>query len=416
VSQHVVVVGAGVIGLCTADALIDRGYRVTVLERDREPGNGCSYGNGGIVVPSHFVPLAAPGMVRQGLLMLRDRQSPFGVSKLTDLATLGWMARFARASNPGHVERSAPLLKELNLQSRTLYEGLVANLGVDVGYAKRGLLMLSRTHAAHEAESRLADQANRIGLRATLLTNDDLKRLEPDVEMDVAGAVHFEDDAHLTPPVFMEAMRRKLLACGAEIRYGISASGFRTENRTVKSIETDQGPLEADEFVVAAGAWSNALARSLGLKLPLLAGKGFGMTITDPPETPRIPAILTEARIAVTPMVDGVRFVGAMELGQPGVAPSAGRVEGMRRRIPEYYPSFTGDRLGAPVWSGNRPCSPDGLPYLGRTRRADNVVIATGHAMMGMSLGPVTGLVVSKIIAGDPPGIAIHLLDPDRYD
>jgi D-amino-acid dehydrogenase len=345
-----------------------------------------------------------------GLKMLRSRQSPFGFERLFDLQLIGWLARFARTSTRAHVERSAPLLRDLNLASRRLYEELVAALGEDVGFAKRGLLMLSRTHAAHDAEASLVAHANRLGLTVKVLGPNDIHRVEPGVQTDVVGAVHFEDDAHLSPPTLMDALSKAILRKGVTIRSGVEVVSLRGNQ-----LQLSDGRMEADEIVVAAGAWSSCLAQSLGLRLPLVSGRGFGFTATDPPERLTIPSILTEARVAVTPMPDGVRFVGTMELGQPATVPDSPRVEGMRRSIPAYYPAFTESHLEAPVWCGLRPCSPDGLPYVGRTSRANNVVFATGHAMMGMSLGPITGRLVAETVAGDTPSYPLALLSPDRY-
>ncbi|AIE84206.1 NAD(P)/FAD-dependent oxidoreductase [Fimbriimonas ginsengisoli] len=410
--KHVVVIGAGVIGLCAAEAMLRRGFRVTILERDAEPGNGCSYGNGGIVVPSHFVPLAAPGMMAMGIKMMANRRSPFGFDRPWNLEALDWTVRFMRASNQAHVARSAPLLRDLNLASRAIYEELVVGMAPEVGYEERGLLMLCQTAKALDAEARLAEDANKLGLKAVVLDGQGVAAVEPNVWMEVAGGVHFLDDAHLTPATFMREMRGRILAAGGEIRDGLAGDDFRTADNHIQAA----GGVEADEFVLATGAWSGQVARKLGLRLPMLAGKGYGLTVANPPETPSLPAILVEARIAVTPMTDGVRFVGTMELGPPGLRQNPARVEGIRSSIPRYYPNFTpGSLEKSPVWTGLRPCSPDGLPYIGRPKRYRNLIVATGHAMMGMSLGPISGKLVAELAANDTPSIALNLLSPDRY-
>ena len=394
--KRIAVIGGGIVGLCAADALLERGFGVTVFDRDAGE-DGCSWGNGGLVVPSHFVPLAAPGMVAMGLRMMRDRRSPFGLARL-DLETLAWSARFALAGTKAHAARCAPVLRDLNLASREIYARLADEMGLP--YARRGLLMLSKTQKAQDGEAHLAEDANRLGLRATVLGRDEVARVDPDVQMDVAGGVLFEDDAHLTPAVFMRGLRARLLARGAVF--------LQEEIKDPKAIQ-------ADAVVLAAGSWSGELSRSIGLRLPLMAGRGYGITATKPPQTPRIPSILTEARVAVTPMADGVRFVGTLELSGPVVQPTSPRVEAMREAVRAYLPAFAPETLNGPVWCGLRPCSPDGMPYVGRTARAPNVVVATGHAMMGMSLGPITGCLVAEIVAGDPPSIDLTLLNPDRY-
>jgi D-amino-acid dehydrogenase len=179
-----------------------------------------------------------------------------------------------------------------------------------------------------------------------------------------------------------------------------------------------EGEIEADEFVLCAGVWSEPLARELGLSLPLMAGKGYSLTLPRPPRRPHLPAILTEARVAVTPMGESLRVGGTMELtsrDQAGrIAPA--RVQGIVSSVARYYPELTPDDFrGVPAWSGLRPCSPDGLPYLGRFARFDNLSAATGHSMMGMSLGPVSGKLMAEILCGEPPSLDVSALSPDRY-
>ncbi|RYG37572.1 FAD-dependent oxidoreductase [bacterium] len=413
--KHVVVIGAGIVGLCAADSLLRRGFRVTVIERDATPGEGCSYGNGGLIVPSHFEPLAAPGMVMTGLRMLRSKESPFGFAGFPGLEMAGWMARFMRSANAGHVERSAPILRDMNLASRALYENRYAD--VEAGYERLGELMVCRTEAALAGESRLAKEANHLGLKTTVMTRRDLADFDKGIEYDAAGAVYFEDDAHLTPPLFMPALRARVIAAGAEVREGVEVKGFRTKDGKIEAALLDGGELPADEFVLAAGSWTGKLATKLGLRLPLLAGKGYGFTVKQPPAIPSYPAILVEGRVAVTPMRDGVRFVGTMELGLPGPAvPNESRLRGMRKAIADAYPVYRDfDLTQIPAWSGLRPCAPDGMPYIGRSGRIANAIFATGHGMMGMSLGPVSGEMVAEVAENALPSIPLALLSPDRY-
>lgn len=407
-----VIVGAGIIGLCTADKLVSQGHRVTVLDREPKPGEGCSYGNGGMIVPSHFVPLAAPGMIGMGLKMMLNKKSPFGIDGITDLDVIGWVARFMRAANKGHAERCAPLLSQLNLASRKLYTEYFSTMASDAGFAERGMLMLCSTPKGLDHEAELAKQGNALGLHTRVLDRAGIAELEPDLQINAIGGVYFQDDAHFTPSAFMAALTQHLMDRGAEVRYGVDVSRVQVRGRKVVSVED----IEADEVVFAGGSWTGELAKTLGLRMPMLAGRGFGTTVTNPPQTPRCASIMVEARVAVTPMTDGVRFVACMELGKPKLTPNLNRVQGMREGIEQTYPAYRFSELATtPIWTGLRPCTPDGLPYLGRTQQYDNIVIAAGHAMMGMSLGPITGKLVSEVIAGDTPSIPLDLLSPDRY-
>ncbi len=411
--MRVVVIGGGVVGLCSAYSLAKRGYEVVVLELDKNPGTGCSTGNGGIVTPSHFVPLAAPGMMMTGLKMLMNPKSPFGFTSMFSLETLGWIAKFTKASTKNHVERSAPVLRDLNLASRSLYADLAKVL--DIGYEQNGLLMLCQTQAALDEEAHLAEKAKQLGLLTKVLDAQGLEQKEPGVRSAAIGGVWFRDDAHLTPLAVIHSLRERLAKMHVEVRDGVEVQSFNTKSGVIHSVATTAGNVGGDEFVLAAGAWTGMLARKLKLKLPMLSGKGYGFTVPNAPIKPTMPAILVEARVAVTPMLDGVRFVGTMELGSPDQKINEARVSGIKESVASFYPSVSSDLLAQPIWKGMRPCSPDGLPYLGKTRAAANLTIAAGHAMMGMSLGPISGEIVTQLIAGESPAIDLKLLNPDRY-
>jgi D-amino-acid dehydrogenase len=412
-SSEVLIIGAGVVGLCIADELLSTGLSVTIIDNGA-PAEGCSYGNGGLIVPSHFVPLAAPGMVRLGMKMMLNPKGPFAFQGLSNLENLAWAARFMRSATRENVQRCAPLLRDLNLRSLRLYEKVVDELDTSVGFEKRGLLMLSRTESAHKAEARLAGEATALGLRTSVLDPQQIRQLEPDLTVDCLGAVLFHDDAHLTTHLFMHALRAHLQRRGAQF-VSDTARVLNVTNAKVTSLTSGGDDYEAGEYIIAAGAWSGEIAGTVGLRLPLLAGKGYGFTVPDPPQKIRTPAILTEARVAVTPMSNGTRFVGTMELGPPNLTVNRDRVQGMRESIGAYYPSFTGEPLDQPVWAGLRPCSPDGMPYIGRTERASNLLIATGHGMMGMSLGPVTGELIRQLLTGQTPTVPLELMSPDRF-
>lgn len=417
-SRTVAIVGGGVVGLCCADALLRRGFEVTVIDSDAER-QGCSYGNGGIIVPSHFVPIASPSMLRLGLAMMVDRTSPFGLSRIPNLEMISWIGRFVRAANKRQVERASPVLKTLNLTSRDLYEELIGRLGVDVGFSRTGCLMLCKTEEGFRDEVQLAKKASALGLNVKVLQGMGLVEAEPGIIVSAHGGVLFRDDAHLTPAVFMDALRSYLEGHGVRFIEG-RASGFESSGRNIRCVRTSEGDVEAELFVLAAGAWSGQLARKVGFKMPLLSGRGYGFTLPLQDSRPTIATILVEARIAVTPMLDGTRFVGTLELGPPEPGVSESRLQGMRRDIPDFYPSLhpsleTGLKAHDSVWHGHRPCSPDGLPYIGRSKRVENLIVATGHAMMGMSLGPVTGMLVGQVADGEETSLGLGLLAPERF-
>ncbi|MFM7320065.1 MAG: NAD(P)/FAD-dependent oxidoreductase [Armatimonadota bacterium] len=415
-SRTVVVLGGGVIGLCCALHLSRSGWNVVVVERGRPDHDGCSLGNAGMVVPSHFVPLAAPGMVGYGLRRMWNPESPFALRPRLDAELLDWGLRFLRSCTREHVDRSVDLLRDLNLRSRTLFEELSTTLDDDFGLVRRGLLMLCRTRHALDEETRFAERSRSLGVPAEVVQPDRLAELDPDVEMSAAGGVYFPKDCHLSPRRFVAAVKRELERSGARFVWEAEATGWERAGDRIRAVRTRQGDLGGDAFVVAGGAWSSALARGLGLRLPLQGGKGYSMTLPNPPRTPRLCSILVEARVAVTPMPEGLRIGGTMEIVGKDLRVDPRRVEGIRKSVPAYFPAFDRESLrGVPVWSGLRPCSPDGLPYVGSVPGCSNVRIATGHAMMGLSLAPVTGELVAADLDGRTTDIDIQRLAPARH-
>ncbi|HEY5315354.1 MAG TPA: FAD-dependent oxidoreductase [Pirellulales bacterium] len=420
-SRHVVIVGGGVIGLCTAWYAVRRGLRVTVVERGGPQRDGCSFGNAGLIVPSHFVPLAAPGMISLGLRMLGNPESPFYVKPRLSWDLLRWGYRFWRAATADRVRRSAPLLRDLHLASLASYEELAEQCGHEFGLQREGLLMLCKTQQALEHEAQTAHMARELGLAAEILDAAQTAARDPGTRYDIVGSVYYPRDAHLAPDRLMRALQTRLEAQGVCFAWHAEAKAWQTSavssgQRRVVWVEAGGQRLEADEFVLCAGSWSPATAQGLGLTLLVQAGKGYSLTLQQPRALPRLGAVCVEARLAVTPMMGRLRCGGTLELSGRNQTIDPRRVRGIVRAVPRYYPDFREeDFVGVEPWCGLRPCSPDGLPYLGRTARYSNLIVATGHAMLGISLGPITGRLVAQLLCHERPAIDLALLSPDRH-
>ena len=412
-SKQIVIIGAGVIGLSVAAECARRGHRVVVLDRG-DGSQGCSLGNAGMVVPSHFVPLAAPGMVALGLKWMWNPESPFYIKPRLDMDLLAWAYRFWRSSTRSHVERAAPLLRDLNLASRAAYVRLACE--EDFGLVQKGLLMLCATEKGLEEEAHAATCARDLGIPADVLDARQTANLDPNVTMNIAGSVYFPRDCHLQPERYLAALQRRVLASGGSIERGTEVLGWKREAKALRAVATSSGDIQADEFILCGGSWSTKTAQDMGLRLPMQAGKGYSLTLPAPVERPQICAIFTEARIAVTPMADSLRFGGTMEIAGLDESVTQRRVQGIIKAVPRYYPKFDPAQFeGIQPWRGLRPCSPDGMPYLGRTQTAKNLTIATGHAMMGLSLALVTGELVGQIIDGERTSFDLEMLSPDRF-
>jgi D-amino-acid dehydrogenase len=416
-NKRVVIIGSGVIGLCTAYYCARRGFDVTVVERNTAQRDGCSFGNAGMIVPSHFVPLAAPGMVKLAFKWMWNPASPLYIKPRFDSDLLGWGIKFMRSANAAHVHRSAPLLRDLSLASRKLFEEFATAPNGDFGLVRKGLLMLCKTYHALEEESKMAAQARELGVPAEVLDARKTAALDPDVRMEIAGSVYFPLDCHLTTRRFMAVLQSQIEALGVTFFWGsVAVRAEANSNGKIQSLTTSTAAIEADEFVLCGGSWSSAFARELGLQLPMQAGKGYSLTLPKPRQLPQICSICTEARVAVTPMDGALRVGGTMEIAGLNEDVNPIRVRGIIDSFCRYFPEFQpSDFDGVQPWRGLRPCSPDGLPYIGRTSRFANLSIATGHGMMGLSLGPITGNLMAQILSGEKPQLDVSMLSPDRY-
>ena len=416
-SKHdILIVGGGVIGLCCAWYLSLAGRKVAILHRDPSRKEACSDENAGMVVPSHFIPLAAPGVISQGLKWMLNPKSPFYMKPRLDPALWSWCWKFFRHANATHVENSKHLLSTMSLESRRLFLQLAEELDFDL--AKRGLMMLCSTEAGLEEESVVAAMADEVGVQAEVCDAARVRELDPKIQMDVVGGVWFSQDCHLDPLIFLEELRKGIHSRGG-VFLDAECKSFTQSNGRVVSIETEKGELLTAEYIIiAGGTWSGELTRQLNLNIPMQGGKGYSLTLNKPVELPQLCSLLKEARVAVTPMGSKLRVGGTMEICGTDLSVNRKRLQGIIEGFCEFFPAFTpSDFAGLDAWSGLRPCTPDGLPCIGAVPDLQNVTVATGHAMLGLSLGPVTGKLVSDLVTNGKPGMDVDLLKlaPERF-
>lgn len=416
-SKSVVICGGGIVGLSCAYYLARDGWAVTVVERNAEGADSCAQGSAGYVSPSHVIPLAAPGMVWKGLKWMTSSRSPFYIKPRLDLELVRWGWHFARSCTPAHTERAAPVLRDLCLGGRELFVDLAAETRDSFDLKREGLLNLCKTPEGldHEIHG-LAALANRLGVEAQVLDARQTAALEPGIKLDVLGSVYFPIDAHLTPRKLMPALLQRVKELGVTFRWQTSVRGWRTVGGRVAAAQVEGGEIAAEEFVLAGGSWSGSMLRGLRVRVPMQAGKGYSLTLERPRFRLTKPMILTERRVAVTPMGDQLRFGGTMEISGHDDRVRPERVEQIIAGARFFLPELTDtDFAGVKPWFGYRPVSPDGLPYIGRFGRHPNLTAACGHAMLGVTMGPTTGLLVSEILGDRKPSIALDLLQPDRF-
>ncbi len=413
--MNIGIIGGGIIGLSSAYYLNKSGHKVTIIDQG-DLKDGCSFGNAGMIVPSHFIPMATPGMISKGIRWMFSSTSPFYVRPRLSGDLIKWGYQFYKHSTKEHVERSIPALKEISLLSKAMYQQLAKELPFDFGYNERGLMMLFQNAETEKEERETAHLANKIGIEAHLLSAEEVQKLEPDVKVKVRGGVYFPGDGHLTPQALVSQLITFLKVRGVTFQTQTTVEDFIIESERIKLIKTSKGEFYFDEVVIAAGSWSGLLAAKLDLSLPMQAGKGYSFTLQKVKKNIRIPSIFLEARVAITPMGNTLRFGGTMEISGVDHTISMNRVKGIVDSIPRYYPDM---KVAMPmkenVWHGLRPCSPDGLPYIGRSKKIRNLILATGHSMMGVSLGPGTGKLISEIVNQENPSISLDTFMPERF-
>jgi D-amino-acid dehydrogenase len=369
-----------------------------------------------MIVPSHFTPLASPGIVAQGIRWMFDSKSPFYVKPSLSWPLIQWVYQFLRKANRKNVEHGAPYLRDLSLLSHSLYKELSASPDFDFSLEEKGILMYFKTQKTAEEEIHNAGIARTLGLDAELLTREQIQLLEPGVELNIMGAVHYHCDAHLNPYKLMTQLKKYIIINGGLIHTNDPVLSMEIQHGEVKKIKTKENDYAADVFILAGGSWMPELTKMAGMNIPLMPGKGYSITENKPAIKLNIPAILCEARVAITPMNGLMRYGGTMEIAPINHYINMKRVEGILEAVPKYFSNLQPKMPDTKnIWYGFRPCSPDGLPYIGSSKKIKNLMVAGGHSMMGLGLGPATGKIISEICNHQQTSIITDAFDPERF-
>ncbi|MCW5517342.1 NAD(P)/FAD-dependent oxidoreductase [Muriicola sp. Z0-33] len=412
--KKVVVIGGGIVGLSCAYYLQKDGHQVTVIDKS-DMKAGASYVNAGYLTPSHIIPLASPGMMAKGIKWMFNSSSPFYMKPRMDMDFIKWAWHFNTSSTKKNVERAIPLIKDINLLSKDLYTQWhqSGELG-DFQLEKKGLLMLYKNPKEGQHEREVMIRAIDEGLEARQLSLEELSHLQPNLNREIQGAIHYQCDAHTSPGEIMERLIEYLKEKGVTIKSGTEVMNFNFEGDVLQGVITSDNTFTADEVVLASGSWTQNLSKKLGLNISVQPGKGYRINVHRP--TPvTLPAVLMEAKVAVTPMRGFTRFAGTMELSGINHKIRQERVRAIAKAAANYYNGLTiNNEEISQARCGLRPVSPDGLPYIGRTSKWNNLSIATGHAMMGWSLGPATGKLIAEIISQRPTSMALDGFNPER--
>ena len=413
--MKITIIGGGVIGLCSAYYLQKEGFEVTVIDRGGLT-DGCSFGNMGYMSPSHFIPLASPGIIAEGLRYMLSSNSPFYIKPRLNIDLLKWGYHFWKNSRAKNAEKNAPHLSALLLLSRNLVNEMRDEIGDVFDMEEKGCLMMCRQQKTLEQEFYLADDAEKFGLNVVRLNAQEVQELEPDIALNVAGAVLFKDDCHFNPEKMMGALHRYLANSGVKFQLNTCVTGFEISHHTITAVITDKGKFDVQQLVLAAGSWLPVLSKMMGIKLLLQAGKGYSYTYPFIERNIKYPAIMVDGRCAITPWGNQLRIGGTMELSGINHKVIIERMKGIYSAARNFYPGLKIDMPPADkIWCGLRPVTPDGLPYIGKVSGYPNLLIAGGHAMLGISEGTGTGKLVSELLRNKKTTLDMHAFNPLRY-
>ena len=412
----VLVVGGGIIGVCAAYYLARGGAAVTLLEEHQVGGPmASSYGNIGLLVPSHSTPVAEPRVISRGLRWLFDPDSPLYVRPRWDADLARWLLRFRAACTAERCAAAEPILRRWQTASLELFAQLAAELPAEVDFERKGGLFLYRGEPSWREAVATVRAEQEAGIDVGLVEQDELRVLVPAVLPAVVGAVHYRSDGRIIPDRFVRALAAAAAGHGAVLHQQATVFGLERRGATVHAVHTSLGALHPSTVVLATGALSPRLGRDAGLRIPVQPAKGYSITVRRPAACPDIPLHLHDERVVVTPFgTDRMRMGGTLELAGDDRSVNLRRVAAVRRALPRYLDGMEELEV-LEIWRGMRPLSADSLPILGRAKGVDNLVLATGHGMIGVSLGPATGRAVAELVLGQPPSLDPTLFRADRF-
>ena len=412
--MNVVIIGGGIIGLTAAYYLKRSGIEVSIVDKDNI-SDGCSFGNIGYISPSHFIPLATPGIIKQGIKWMMSSSSPFYIKPRLNADLIRWGLAFRRSANKGLVEKNAPHLNNLLQLSRSLVTDLKQDLD-DFDLVEKGVFMLYKSELTGKHEREIAAQAEAFGLRTVLCNAQQVQDYEKETEVNVAGGVLYLDDCHVNPARLMQSLYKRLRVMGVNFYLNADVTDFERSGDCITAVVSHTEPIAADEVIIANGSWMGGLSKLLGIQMLLQPGKGYSMVYDRLQNNLLYPSILVDDRVATAPIDRWLRIGGTMEMSGHSEKILPKRVLSIYNAFKTYYP-----KMGLPepdtksVWYGYRPVSPDGLPYIGRHSKYKNLTYAGGHAMMGVSCATGTGMLINEIIQHQPTSIAIEAFSPERF-
>ena len=409
----VLIVGGGVIGLASAYELSKAGAKVIVIDKF-EPGFGCSYGNAGWITPCFAMPLPMPGMLFKSIKWLTDPESPLYIKPELSPTLISWLFQFMLAMNKKQMFRSVDALTQISKQSLDLYKDLSKITNNSFSFEQKGLLMVAQSDDGLNYAKAEMDLVSRNGIPGQLMNEEEIKAFEPSLTKRIKGGVFFPEEAHAEPLKVTEALANEAKKLGAQIFSKTEVIDFQVTKNQVLTARTTRGVFEADQFVLATGSWSRHIGQTLKLKVPVLGGKGYAIITDELAPNPKRPMMLVEKKVAVTPRNGSLRLAGTLELVNQDETFTTRRVEAIVRGAREFM--NVPEKINYhEIWRGLRPCTPDGVPIIGKTKRYPNMLLATGHQMLGLQSATGTGKLVADLLLNRQTDVDPKPFRADRF-
>lgn len=410
---EVLVIGGGIVGTCMGLELLSRGHKVIIIDKG-EAGYGCSYGNAGWMTPCFSMPLPQPGLFFKAFKWMLNPDSPFYIKPEINPRLFSWLMSFLGSMNYAKMERSIEVLTEISKYSLDFYKRLSLE-NPSFGFQQKGLLMVSAEKSGLEAAKLELELMQKNGVTGKYMGRDEILSFEPALKSLVQGGVYFDQEGHAEPLLTVKAVEQKFKQMGGEIHTSTEVYEIETEGSHISRLRTTRGEYSADTYILCAGSWSVGMAKSIGLNVPILGGKGYSMIVEDFQTPPQHPIMILERKIAVTPHANHVRLAGTLELVDQDFSITPRRVRAIYNGSREYLNMGEQTKV-IELWRGLRPCTPDGVPMIGASRKFTNLFYNAGHQMLGLQSAAGAARVATDIMEGKPTITKTEPFDPARYE